>query len=126
MTSTVLVYDGECGFCRWGMHMVRRLDRRHVFGFCPFGHPEAESLLSRLPAERRYSSYHALRDGVLHSATHAARVTLEGLPLGRLAVVFQLHRFYPLIARNRALLGRFVPRRSVLNTCAGLTTEAVR
>ncbi|MGH2760408.1 MAG: thiol-disulfide oxidoreductase DCC family protein [Actinomycetota bacterium] len=115
---TLLIYDGECAFCRWGMHVVRRLDRGGVFGFCPYGTPTAESILSRLPAERRYTSHHAFRDGVLHSATDAARVTLEGLPLGRIAVALQAHRLYPLIARNRAVLGRLVPHRSLLDTCS--------
>lgn len=114
----LLIYDGDCGFCRWGMHVVRRLDRAGVFGFCPYGHPTAEAILSRLPEERRYTSHHAFRDEVLYSATDAARVTLEGLPLGRIAVAFQLHRLYPLIAGNRGLLGRLVPHRSVLNTCS--------
>ena len=120
---TLLIYDGDCGFCRWGMHVVRQLDRNGVFGFCPYGHPTAESLLSRLPEERRYTSHHAYREGVLHSATDAARVTLEGLPLGWLAVTLQLHRLYPLVARNRGRLGRLVPHRSVLNTCSQPTVQ---
>jgi predicted DCC family thiol-disulfide oxidoreductase YuxK len=116
-TPTLLIYDGDCGFCRWGMHVVRRIDRAGVFGFCPYGHPVAESILSELPADKRYTSHHAFRDGILHSATAAARVTLEGLPLGWVALALQLHRLYPVIARNRSLLGRLVPHRSVLNTC---------
>lgn len=120
---TLLIYDGECGFCRWGMHVVRQLDRGGVFGFCPYGHPMAEAILGRLPVQRRYTSHHAYRDDVLYSATDAARVTLEGLPLGRIAVAFRLHRLYPLIARNRGLLGRLVPHRSLLNTCSDATVQ---
>ena len=116
--NTLLIYDGDCGFCRWGMHVVRRLDRHGVFRFCPFGHPVAESFLAALAPEKRYSSHHAVKDGELHSATAAAKLTLEPLPFGKLAVALGLHRLYPLVAANRAFLGRLVPHRTVLETCS--------
>lgn len=125
-SPALLIYDGDCGFCRWGMHVVRRLDRAGVFGFCPYGHPVAESILSELPPDKRYTSHHAFRDGILHSATAAARITLEGLSLGRVAVALRLHRLYPFVARNRAFLGRLVPHRSALNTCARRHEQARR
>ena len=53
----------------------------------------------------------------MHSATAAAKLTLEPLPLGRLLVTLGVHRLYPIIARNRALLGRLVPHTDPLSTC---------
>lgn len=99
------------------MHVVRRLDRHGVFEFCPYGHPLAESYLAELPEAKRYTSHHAVRDGIVHSATAAAKLTLEPLPLGRLLVTLGVHRLYPIIARNRALLGRLVPHTDPLSTC---------
>jgi hypothetical protein len=100
------------------MHVVRRLDTRGVFGFCPFGRPAAEDALASLPPEERYSSYHALRDRTLYSATDAARVTLEQLPFGKIATALGAHRLYPVIASNRSRLGRLVPHRSLLDDCS--------
>lgn len=117
-SRTVLIYDGDCGFCRWGMHLVRRLDVGKFFTFCPFGRPVAEEALSRLDPEKRYSSYHALAGEVLHSGTDAARVTLEGLPMGKVLTALSLHRLYPLIAVNRATLGRLVPGRPIIDDCS--------
>jgi predicted DCC family thiol-disulfide oxidoreductase YuxK len=122
----LIIYDGDCHFCRWGIHLVERLDRRDVFGFCPFGHPVAESHLSELPPDRRYSSFHLVDDGELFSATEAAKRALAQLPLGRLAVRLGAHRLYPLVAANRAFLGRFVPSRSVLNTCRDVRADTAR
>lgn len=115
--QTLLIYDGECGFCKWAMHVIERLDRRKAFRYCPFGHPVAESYLAALRPDKRYASHHAVKDGVLHSATAAARLTLEPLPLGRLAVALGLHRLYPVVARHRGLLGRLVSARSLISTC---------
>ncbi len=129
MDPTLLIYDGQCGFCRWGMHVVRRLDTRGVFTFCPYGHPLAESYLSELPASKRYASHHAVRAGKLVSATEAAKLTLEPLPFGRVAVALRVHRLYPIIAANRAFLGRLFPHRSLLTTCDNwerLSTGGVR
>ena len=115
--QTLLIYDGECGFCRRAMHVIERLDRREVFRFCPFGHPVAELFLAELDPGVRYESFHAVRDGSLSSATAAARITLEQLPLGGLAVALGFHRLYPVVARHRGLLGRLVSARSLISTC---------
>lgn len=117
--QTLLIYDGDCGFCRWSMLLAARADRRGNLRFCPFGHPVAEAYLAELPEDSRYASHHAVVDGVLYSATAAARVTLLALPFGRCAVALGVHRLYPLVARHRALLGRFVPHASVIETCPG-------
>ncbi len=105
------------------MHIVHRLDRRGVLRFCPFGSPLAESHLAALPSEARYASFHAAKDGVLASRTAAAKVMLEQLPFGRVPVALGIHRLYPLVANNRWLLGRFVPRRATLDTCSGGVSE---
>jgi predicted DCC family thiol-disulfide oxidoreductase YuxK len=116
--ALLLIYDGDCRFCRFGIELLRRLDAREAFAFCPFGHPVAESRLAALPADERYDSFHvASSDGRLYSGTHAAREALRALPGGSLAIAFGLHNIYPLLARYRWLLGRLAPDGDRLITC---------
>jgi hypothetical protein len=44
-------------------------------------------------------------------------VTLDALPLGRIATAFGLHNAYPLIVRSRSFVGRFVPDVAAIVTC---------
>lgn len=113
----VLIYDGDCRVCRFGMEIVRTLDLGHAFEFCPFGHPISEERLAGVPTDERYESFHAATDDELFSGTDAARVTLEALPLGRFATMLGLHNAYPLIVRSRSVLGRFVPDVAAIVTC---------
>ena len=115
--GVVLIYDGECRFCRWGVEWVRRLDVQNALRFCPFGQPLAEEALSELPEEVRYTSMHALVNGRLYSGTEGARIVLEKLPLGEISAALGLHQLYPLIARHRPTLGRFVPDRPAASNC---------
>lgn len=118
MSSTVLViYDGECRFCRWAIGLVRRADVRGTLRFCPYGNHESEKALSAIPAETRYTTMHALSEGRLHSGVDAANLVLGKLPLGRLAVALKFHAAYPFVARHRRLLGQFSPDRSATSMC---------
>jgi predicted DCC family thiol-disulfide oxidoreductase YuxK len=113
----LVIYDGDCRVCRFGIEVIRVLDLGHALDFCPFGNPIAERRLAELPADDRYISFHAATHDRLFSGTDAARVTLEALPLGRIATAFGLHNAYPLIVRSRSLLGRFVPDVAAVITC---------
>jgi predicted DCC family thiol-disulfide oxidoreductase YuxK len=113
----LLIYDGDCRVCRFGMEVVRTFDWAHAFDFCPFGNPIAERRLAALPESERYVSFHAATHDELFSGTDAARKTLEALPFGRIATAFGLHNAYPLIVRSRSFLGRFVPDVAAIVTC---------
>jgi predicted DCC family thiol-disulfide oxidoreductase YuxK len=117
MEKVLLIYDGDCRVCRFGMEVVRAFDLGHAFEFCPFGNPIAEERLAIVPEERRYESFHAATADGIVSGTDAARRTLEALPLGRIATLFGLHNTYPLIVRSRSLLGRLVPDVAAVVTC---------
>lgn len=117
MSRVLLIYDGDCRFCRWGVEWVQRLDVRNALDFCPFGHEGAEEALAGLPEDRRYASMHAFVNGRLYSGTEGARIVLEQLPLGEVSAALGLHHLYPLIARHRPTLGRFVPDRPATSTC---------
>ena len=113
----LLIYDGECRVCRFGMEVVRMLDLGHALEFCPFGNPISEERLALISEDMRYESFHAATHDELFSGTAAARMTLEALPFGRFATMFGLHNAYPLIVRSRSLLGRFVPDVAAIVTC---------
>lgn len=118
MTGSVLViYDGECRFCRWGIEWVQRLDVRNSLEFCPFGERTAEAALQQVDPESRYDTMHALVNGRLYSGTDSARIVLEQLPFGSLSATLGLHTLYPLLVRHRAALGRLVPDRPAATTC---------
>lgn len=86
----VLLYDGECRFCRFTARIAARFDRGR-YAYLPFDDPDAEPLLARLAAERRYESAHLVRpDGTVWSPSSAP---------------------YRLVARNRSTLGRLLPNR---------------
>jgi predicted DCC family thiol-disulfide oxidoreductase YuxK len=116
--EVLVIYDAACRFCRFGIHIVRRLDRRGVLEYCPFGHPVAEERLAALPADARYEQMHVATSAGLLSGTDAARVVLNELPLGRLAVALGLHGLYPLVVRSRWLLGRLSPQRDAIVSCS--------
>ena len=120
-TELLLVYDGECGFCRFGIDVIRRFDRHGVFGFCPFGHPIAEGLLADVPEEARYEQMHLATPSGLLSGTDAAKAVLRELPFGRLASRVGIHRLYPLIVRYRWVLGRFISQSPALVSCGEAT-----
>jgi predicted DCC family thiol-disulfide oxidoreductase YuxK len=113
----LVIYDGNCRFCRWGIEWIGRLDRRGVFDFCPFGHPVAEERLSVVPADTRHEQMHVAVGDRLLSGTKAARAILRELPFGRPGVALGLHRTYPVIVRLRWMLGRVSPDRPAPVTC---------
>ena len=117
----LVIYDGDCRVCRFGIEVIRVLDLGHALEFCPFGNPIAERRLAELPLDERYISFHVATHDELHSGTQAAKTTLEALPLGRIATALGLHHAYPLIVRSRGLLGRFVPDVAAVVTCGGPT-----
>lgn len=122
-SAILLIYDGQCRFCRWGVVWIARLAKPGTVDFCPFGNPVAESSLAHIPQDRRYESMHVVADGRIHSGTAAARMVLRRLPFGRWATGLGLHRAYPLIARYRGTLGRLSPDRSAPTGC-GETRDA--
>jgi len=117
-TRVLLIYDGDCRFCRFGMNVIRSLDLRRALSFCPFGEDAAERRLTEISPAQRHDSFHAVKNEKIYSATDAARVTIAELPLGAIGVALGLHNFYPLLAKYRGALGRLVPDSVAVNTCS--------
>jgi predicted DCC family thiol-disulfide oxidoreductase YuxK len=115
----VVLYDPDCGFCRWSLARLLALDRRGVLRPVALGSEEADALLADMPPEERGASWHLVSpDGRRLSAGAAAPPLLRLLPGGRLPAAI-LERFprltergYRWVADHRSRLSRLIPARA--------------
>lgn len=111
--SWTVLYDADCGFCRWSLGVVLRADRRRRLRPVPLQSPEATVLLADLSPEERMASWHLISPaGGRRSAGDAIPALAALLPGGRIAAA-GLKRTGPLnrrgyrwVAEHRSLLGR--------------------
>jgi predicted DCC family thiol-disulfide oxidoreductase YuxK len=115
MMRATLLYDSDCGFCRWSVDKVLAWDRRGRVRVVALQEAEAETYLYGMEDEKRMGSWHLVTpEGRVYSAGAAAPQLLRLLPGGRpLAGLLALsprltERAYRLVARNRDLFGRLV------------------
>jgi predicted DCC family thiol-disulfide oxidoreductase YuxK len=111
-----VIYDDDCGFCRWSLGQILALDRQERLRPLPLGTPEADRLLADLSPDERAGSWHLVApDGTRWSAGSAAPHLFRLLSGGRLpAAVFAAapavtDRVYRWVADHRSSLSRFVP-----------------
>jgi predicted DCC family thiol-disulfide oxidoreductase YuxK len=80
---SIVLYDQDCGFCRWSADRLRILDRRGELRFAPIQGPEGRRLLASLDPERQLESWHLVTpDGVVRSSGAAVPEVLRRLPGG--------------------------------------------
>jgi predicted DCC family thiol-disulfide oxidoreductase YuxK len=116
---TIVLYDGDCGLCKWLLAWLLRFDRAGRLQPIALQRPEAEALLADLdPAERMASMHLVSPGGMRASAGDALPPLLRLLSGGRLPAAV-LERFprladagYRWVAAHRIGLSRFVPRRA--------------
>jgi predicted DCC family thiol-disulfide oxidoreductase YuxK len=116
-TETLIVlYDSDCGFCRWSLAKLLAWDRHRRLQPRAIDSAEGKRLLADLSAEQRAASWHLVEaDGRRSSAGAAAPRLLRELPGGGpLAAVLErfpraTERTYGWVARNRGRLGRLIP-----------------
>ena len=115
----ILLYDEDCGFCRWSLSWVLRADRRRRVEPVALGSERAESLLADMaPAERAASWHLAAPDGRRWSAGYAAPPLLRLLPGGRLpasvlgAAPELTDRAYRWVAEHRSAFSKLIPDRA--------------
>src|SRR3954452_14305202 len=78
-----LLYDRDCGFCRWCLGKVLAWDRRRSIRPVAIHTPEAERLLAGMASDARMSSWHLVdRNGEVHSAGAGFPPFLRLLPVG--------------------------------------------
>jgi predicted DCC family thiol-disulfide oxidoreductase YuxK len=119
MDRPVLLYDGDCRFCRASARAVAALDRRRSFAILPLDDPAAAPLLASVPPERRGESMSVVQpDGWVLSAGDALIELTRVLPGGELLASAAWRnqglrrlfgRGYRLVAGRRALLSRVIP-----------------
>jgi predicted DCC family thiol-disulfide oxidoreductase YuxK len=115
----LVLYDGDCGLCKWLLAWLLRLDRAERLRPLALQRLEAEALLDDLdPVERMASMHLVAPDGTRLSAGEALPPLLRLLRGGRLpaAVAARVPRLtsagYRWVAANRIGISRFVPQRA--------------
>jgi predicted DCC family thiol-disulfide oxidoreductase YuxK len=109
----ILLYDADCGFCRWSLDKVLAKDRNRRIRPMPLHSPEADALLPGMDEQTKMASWHlVLPDGTVRSGGDAIapllRLLPKGKPLGAMAstVPVLTRATYRLVARNRERFGR--------------------
>ena len=111
----IVLYDADCGFCRWAIAWAVRRDHHHVLVTVPIQSPLGSELLVDIVPSDRLRSAHVIRDdGCRHSGGAAAADVLSVLP--RTRVLGQLARslprttalLYGVVAARRKSFGRLV------------------
>jgi acetyl esterase len=114
-----VIYDGDCGFCRQSVELLRRWDREHVLRFVPFQDGAAVARFEIALPALAAAMHLVLPDGRVFAGADAAPELLRLLPGKRwLAPVFRVpgvlplaRRAYAWIAARRRCLVRGVPPR---------------
>jgi predicted DCC family thiol-disulfide oxidoreductase YuxK len=116
VSRAALLYDRDCGFCRWSTALVLRLDRGHTLEPVAIQSSRGERLLAGLSVAERLDSAHLVTPaGERRSGGAIAAPILGGLPGGRrLAAIAErfpraTERGYRCVAANRSRLSRLVP-----------------
>ena len=100
MPQATLLYDRDCGFCRWSLAKVLAWDRRRAVRPVALDSPEAEQALAGIPAGAAFAPLLRLLPG--------------GSPLAALAdrAPTATDRAYRWVAGHRSLWGKLVTERA--------------
>ncbi len=114
-----MIYDRNCGFCRWSLARLLALDRADRVRPLPLSADEADRLLHDLPAHERDASWHLISpDGRRASGGAAVAPLLRLLPGGRIPAAIAARtprlsdRAYRWVAEHRSQLSRLIPARA--------------
>ncbi len=134
MERHVVLYDEDCGFCRWSLGRLLRWERRGRLRAAPIQGEEGDRLLADLSERDRLASWHLVTpDGRRYSGGAAtgplARLLSAGNPVAFLAETFprSTDRLYRWVARNRDTLGRWLGEPACAvdpSECAGRPTSS--
>ena len=115
MAQTTLLYDRDCGFCRWCLGKVLTWDRRGSIRPVAIQSERGARLLGGMPEEERLASWHLIgEDGTVRSAGAAFPPLLRLLPGGApLAALTDrspgaTDRAYRWVGGNRSRWGKLV------------------
>jgi predicted DCC family thiol-disulfide oxidoreductase YuxK len=115
VASVILIYDSDCGFCRWCLGKVLAWDRRGAVRPLALGTDEAKGLLGEMPSGEQFSSWHLVdANREVRSAGAGLAPLLRLLPGGSpfAAAVARFpdatERAYRAVSGNRGIFGRLV------------------
>ena len=115
MDQAVLLFDEDCGFCRWATGKLLAWERRGHLRAVALQDAQAERLLPGIDPGRRMASWHLVTlDGRVWSAGRAVAPLLRLLPastpLAVLAETFPraTDGLYDWTSRHRGRLGAFL------------------
>ncbi len=118
MERAVILYDAECGFCRWSADKILAWDRPGRLRPVALQDPKADRLLKGMNHDRRMASWHLVTpDGRVHSAGKAVppllRLLPGGPPIAFLASAFPstTQRLYQWVAAHRDSFADMLGRR---------------
>ena len=111
----ILLFDEDCGFCRWSLAKLLAWDRRRALRPLSIQSEEGRRLLAGTSEEERMGSWHLISDGRRYSAGAAfaplLRLLPGGAPPARLAETAPgaTERAYRFVADHRSTFGRLIP-----------------
>jgi predicted DCC family thiol-disulfide oxidoreductase YuxK len=115
MSKATLLYDRDCGFCRWCLGKVLAWDRRRSIHPIAIQSERADRLLDGIPEEQRLASWHLIGDdGTVRSAGAAFPPLFGQLPGGAPLAALTARapdatdRAYRWVAGNRSRWGKLV------------------
>jgi predicted DCC family thiol-disulfide oxidoreductase YuxK len=115
MANETLLYDTDCGFCRWCLGKVLAWDRRRSIRPVAIQSEEGDRLLAGMSEDQRLASWHLVDgDGTVRSAGAAFpqlfRLLPGGSPLAALTARAPraTDRAYHWVAGNRSRWGKLV------------------
>jgi predicted DCC family thiol-disulfide oxidoreductase YuxK len=116
---SLVLFDEDCGFCRWSADRLRAWDRAGRLAFRSIQAAERSGMLDALDPEARYASWHVITgDGRIWSGGAAVPPLMARLPGGQaLAAVAEAFpdetdRLYGFVARNRGRFGAVLGQRA--------------
>lgn len=115
MDRAVLLFDRDCGFCRWSTARILAWDRRGRVRAVALQDPQAGRLLPGMDLSRKMASWHLVTPGGRVRSGGAAIALLSrllpgGAPIAFLAEAFPglTERAYRWTAKHRDGLGRLL------------------
>jgi predicted DCC family thiol-disulfide oxidoreductase YuxK len=128
----IVLYDDDCGFCRWSLGLLLMWDRRRQLWPAPIVGAVGDRWLAEMPVDARLASWHLVEaGGRVSSAGAGLAVVASYLPGGsvlarllRLAPVV-VERAYRLVAEHRAGFSRLVPGWAVRRGTARVEERAL-
>jgi predicted DCC family thiol-disulfide oxidoreductase YuxK len=115
MPNATVLYDADCGFCRWCLAKILAWDRRGALRPLQLQSPEARRILAGMSEEERMASWHLVTPGGgVRSAGAAFPDLLRELPGGGPPAALAARaprltgRAYGWVASHRSMLGKLV------------------